>query len=97
MESDTSDASERYCVALACAWDFGFTVLYAHLAWTAYVYNQLPDNADAGGDGGAEEGNEWIGLALGQDNKVAGLMRPGGSDIQVIGGCRCFYTYQNNM
>ena len=100
MESDSSDASERYCVALACDSDVGFTVLHAHLAWTAYISNQLPDNADAGGDftaGGTREGNAWVGLALDQDVKVAGLIRAGDRDIQVSGGCRCLYNYRNNM
>ena len=77
MEVDTSDANERYCVALACDWDFGFTVRYAHLAWTPNCSNQLPDNADAGGDGGQRPDNEWVGLALSEDDKVARLMRPG--------------------
>ena len=59
-------------------------MLYAHLVGTADVSNQLADTADAGGDdaaGRARAGNEWIGLALGQDHKVAGLIQPGHKDI----------------
>ena len=97
MEADTSDASERYCSALACDRDFDFTVLYAHLAWIAKFSTQLPDIADAGGDGGPIAGNEWIGLAHGQHDQVAGVMRPGDRDMQVSGGCRCLYIDRNNM
>ena len=57
----------------------------------------MPYKADAGDDGGARAGNEWIGLALGKDDKVASLMRPGDRDIQVSGGCRSLHSYRNNM
>ena len=92
VESGTSNSSERYCVALACDWDLGFTVLYAHLAWTSEISIPLPDNTDAEGDDaarGAKVGDEWIGLTLGRDDKGAGLLHPGDRGIKTSGGCRC--------